>query len=39
VREDTSTRKVSKAEAILRGLVVGAVKGDPKNVVTLFKLA
>lgn len=39
LREGAEVRKVSKAEAILRGLVVGAMKGDPRSVVALFKLA
>lgn len=39
LREGARVRKVSKAEAVLRSLVVGAMKGDPKNVVTMFKLA
>jgi hypothetical protein len=39
VREGTRVRKVSKAEAVLRGLILGAMKGDPKNVVTMFRLA
>jgi hypothetical protein len=25
--------------AVLRGLIIGAMKGDPKNVVTMFRLA
>ncbi len=39
LREGTDVRRVSKAEAVLRGLVVSAMKGDPKSVVALFKLA
>jgi Family of unknown function (DUF5681) len=39
LREGARVRKVSKAEAVLRSLVLGAMKGDPKNVVTMFKLA
>jgi len=39
VREGAEVRKVTKAEAILRGLVVGALKGDARNLVTLFRLA
>jgi hypothetical protein len=32
-------RKVSTAEAVLRGMVVGAMKGDPRSLGALFKLA
>jgi Family of unknown function (DUF5681) len=39
LREGDRVRKVSKAEAVLRGLIIGAMKGDPKNVVTMFRLA
>jgi hypothetical protein len=39
LREGADVRKVTKAEAILRGLVVGALKGDPKAQATLFRLA
>ena len=39
LREGSVVRKVSKAEAILRGLVVGAMKGDSRSVMTLFRLA
>jgi hypothetical protein len=39
LREGTDVRRVSKAEAVLRGLVVSAMKGDPKSVIALFKLA
>lgn len=39
LREGAELRKVTKGEAILRGLVVGALKGDPRNLLTLFKLA
>ena len=39
LREGTDVRKVSKAEAIMRGLVVGALKGDTRSIVTLFRLA
>jgi len=39
LREGSVVRKMTKAEAILRGLVVGALKGDSRNLVTLFKLA
>src|SRR5689334_19125820 len=39
LREGTEVRKVSKAEALMRGLVVGALKGDTRNLLTLFRLA
>jgi len=39
LREGAVTKKISKAEAILRGLVIGAMKGDARSQVTLFKLA
>jgi len=32
-------RKVSKAEAITRRLVIGALKGDSRSQITLFRLA
>src|SRR4051795_5467686 len=39
LREGADVRKVSKGEAILRGLVVGALKGDSRATGTLFRLA
>ena len=39
VREGSEVRKISKAEAILRGVVVGALKGDLRCVATLFRVA
>jgi hypothetical protein len=39
LREGGDARKVTKAEAIMRGLVVGALKGDARSLVTLFRLA
>ena len=39
VREGTRLRKVSKAEAILRGIVVNAMKGDPRAIAAMFKIA
>src|SRR4026209_2990105 len=39
LREGEVTKKITKAEAILRGLVVGAMKGDSRSQMTLFKLA
>jgi hypothetical protein len=39
LREGSDVRKVSKAEAIMRGLVIGALKGDTRSMGTLFRLA
>ena len=39
LREGADVRKVSKAEAVMRGLVVGALKGDARSLGTLFRLA
>ncbi|MFN3347346.1 DUF5681 domain-containing protein [Pseudorhodoplanes sp.] len=39
LREGNEVRKVTKAEALMRGLVVGALKGDQRNVVTLLRIA
>lgn len=39
LREGADVRKVTKAEAIMRGLVVGALKGDSRSLGTLFRLA
>src|SRR5687768_13482363 len=39
LREGTEVRKVTKAEAVMRGLVLGALKGDTRSLGTLFRLA
>lgn len=39
LREGSEIRKVSKAEALMRGLVIGALKGDSRSLGTLFRLA
>jgi hypothetical protein len=39
LREGSDVRKVTKAEAIMRGLVISALKGDSRSMVTLFRLA
>lgn len=39
LREGTEVRKVTKAEAVVRGMVVGALKGDQRNLAMLFRLA
>jgi hypothetical protein len=37
LREGGEVKKITKAEAVLRGLVIGAIKSDPRNIVLLFK--
>lgn len=39
LREGSDVRKVTKAEAIMRGLVISALKGDGRSMGTLFRLA
>src|SRR4051812_24943327 len=39
LREGSVTKTITKAEAILRGLVIGAMKGDSRSQMTLFRLA
>jgi Family of unknown function (DUF5681) len=39
LRDGAEVKKISKAEAVVRGVVVGALKGDPRNVAILFRLA
>ena len=39
LREGSAVKQISKAEAILRGLVIGAMKGDARSMTTLFRLA
>jgi hypothetical protein len=39
LREGTDVRKVSKAEAIMRGLIIGALKGDTRAMGPLLRLA
>lgn len=39
LREGSDVRKVSKAEAIMRGLIVGALKGDSRSMGTLMRFA
>jgi hypothetical protein len=38
LREGTVTKKITKAEAIIRGLVIGAMKSDARSQATLFRL-
>lgn len=39
LREGTDVRKVTKAEAIMRGLIIGALKGDTRSMGVLLRLA
>jgi hypothetical protein len=39
LREGADVRRITKAEAIVRGVVVGALKGDARNTAILFRLA
>jgi hypothetical protein len=39
LREGADVRRITKAEAIVRGVVVGALKGDSRNTAILFRLA
>jgi hypothetical protein len=39
LREGNEVRKVTKGEALMRGLVVGALKGDHRSIGTLFRIA
>jgi hypothetical protein len=39
LREGADVKKVSKAEAILRSVVVGALKGDGRSLAMLIRLA
>ena len=39
LREGGAVRKMSKAEALMRGLIIGAMKGDSRSLLTLFRLA
>src|SRR3977135_1431036 len=39
LRDGSDIKKISKAEAVVRGVVIGALKGDPRNVALLFRLA
>jgi hypothetical protein len=39
LREGADVRKITKAEAIVRGVVIGALKGDVRNTAILFRLA
>ena len=39
LREGSEVKKVSKAEALVRGMVIGALKGDQRNLSMLFRVA
>src|SRR5258705_13374984 len=39
LREGADVKRITKAEAIVRGVVVGALKGDSRNTAILFRLA
>jgi len=39
LRDGTDVKRITKAEAIVRGVVVGALKGDSRNTAILFRLA
>jgi Family of unknown function (DUF5681) len=39
LREGGEMRKMTKAEAVMRGLIIGALKGDSRSLITLFRLA
>ena len=39
LREGEVTKKISKAEAIMRRLIIGALKGDSRDLHALFRLA
>ena len=39
LQEGSQSRKISKAEAIMRRLIIGALKGDTRDLHALFRLA
>jgi hypothetical protein len=39
LREGADVKRITKAEAIVRGVVIGALKGDSRNTAILFRLA
>src|ERR1700737_2005927 len=39
LQEGSQSRKISKAEAIIRRLIIGALKGDTRDLPALFRLA
>lgn len=39
LREGSDVKRLTKAEAIIRSVVIGALKGDARNIAILFRLA
>ena len=39
LREGSDVKRLTKAEAIVRSVVIGALKGDARNIAILFRLA
>jgi uncharacterized protein DUF5681 len=39
LREGATVRQISKAEALLRGVIVSALKGEQRSLATLFRIA
>jgi hypothetical protein len=39
LRDGENVKRISKAEAVLRGVVVGALRGDTRNLAMLLRLA
>src|SRR3954464_13252669 len=39
LRDGTDVKRITKAEAVVRGVVVGALKGDARNMALLLRLA
>lgn len=39
LREGSNVRTISKAEAVLRGVVVGALRGDSRSILMLMRMA
>ena len=39
LQDGTQTKKVTKAEALMRRLVIGALKGDSRSLMTLMRIA
>ena len=39
LRDGESVKKISKAEAVLRGVVVGALRGDTRSLAMLLRMA
>lgn len=39
LRDGAKVRKISKAEAVIRSVVVGALRGDPRSMAILLRLA